>query len=82
MATSRSEIMAWLNRGKAQDASHVVVVCDTFDYDDFPVFCSSRDEAVKINDEYEKKEGYRVMEVYDLSLSIPDQMAERRAFHL
>jgi hypothetical protein len=38
MAATKQDIIGWLDRGKAQGATHVIVVCDTFDWDDYPVF--------------------------------------------
>jgi hypothetical protein len=28
----------WLRTAKEQGATHIIVVCDTFDYEDYPVY--------------------------------------------
>lgn len=38
MAATRNDIAGWLREARAQGATHMIVVCDTFDWDDFPVF--------------------------------------------
>ena len=38
MSTTRNEIRGWLKRGQRQKATHVIVVCDTFDHEDYPVY--------------------------------------------
>lgn len=45
MSTTKDDIRKWLERGKAQGASHLLVICDTYDWDDYPVFASSEAEA-------------------------------------
>ena len=40
MAATKKEIRQWLEHGKAQNATHMIVVCDTYDWEDYPVFIS------------------------------------------
>lgn len=37
MAATKEFIRNWLQRATKED-SHMLVVCDTFDYEDYPVF--------------------------------------------
>lgn len=81
MATSRPELIAWFNRGVEKEATHMIVVCDTFDHEDYPVYVPAgknpRTEAAK----YDGRNMQKIMEVYDLRLDRDEQMAEVRAFH-
>jgi hypothetical protein len=73
MGTSRETLMEWFKRGVEQKATHMVVVCDTFDYDDYPVYVDegeSPQEAVKAH----SGNMQRVMEVYNLKLPMNPQM--------
>jgi len=36
--TTAAQIKAWFDSGKEQGATHMLVVCDTFDHDDYPVY--------------------------------------------
>ena len=80
--TTRSEIAFWFDQGVKEKKTHLLVVCDTFDHEDYPVFAESDDDAINKYAEYNGKNMQRVMEVYDLKLSRTIQMGEFRAFHL
>lgn len=78
MAASRKDISEWFDRGKKMGATHLVVVCDTFDYTDFPRY------VMPGKDPYEACTGAnmeKVMEVYALHLNKEEQLKEYRAFH-
>ncbi len=36
--TTRQQISDWYDQGVTLDATHMLVVTDTFDYDDYPVY--------------------------------------------
>ncbi len=38
MTISRADIKRWFRNGKKNGATHMIVVCDTFDYEDYPVY--------------------------------------------
>lgn len=76
---SRKDIKRWFQEGKAQGATHMIVVCDEFSWEDYPVFVSAEED---VQEEYEKwKKKGRVMEVYSLHKNIEAQLNEHRAFH-
>lgn len=77
--TSRADIKEWFERGIEEKATHMIVVCDTFDYDDYPVFVSADQDAHTIVSEYNGKNMQSVMEVYNLSMDMEEQLQERRA---
>jgi hypothetical protein len=81
MGTTQSEIRTWLERAKARGATHVIVVCDTFDHEDYPVEVMSGEDVKQKYDDYNGKDMNRVMEVYNLGLDIESQLSEYRAFH-
>jgi hypothetical protein len=81
MGTSKAELREWFNEGVKMGATHMIVVCDTFDYEDYPVFVPP---DLSVRDEVNNSDGnnmQRVMEVYDLSMDREAQIAEVRAFH-
>lgn len=82
MAANKEEIRKWVDAGVETGATHVIIVCDRFDYDDFPVYVE-KGQSVKAKLSYYQKENmYSVMEVYNLSMDIETQMNEPRAWHL
>lgn len=70
-------ISDWFDRGVAKGATHMVVVCDTFDWEDYPHYVMPGEDPK----EYKPGEMQKVMEVYALHLPKLDQLGERRAFH-
>lgn len=82
MTASFNEISRWFDRGVAEGATHMVVECDTFDYDDYPVYANSAAEARKRVSDAATKDMTSVMEVYVLDPERKDeQMAAKRAFN-
>lgn len=80
MGTTREDISGWFDRGVSEGARYMLVVCDSFHYEDYPVFAKTDDECLEA---YRAPgEMQRVMEVYDLRSDKAEQMAERRAMHL
>ena len=42
--TTADQIRRWLQLAMGQDATHVIVVCDTFNYHDYPVIVGQGDD--------------------------------------
>lgn len=80
--TTREEIGAWFDRGVAQNATHMLVVCDTFDYDDYPAYATGDDNAVERYAYYSNASMQKVMEVYDLRMDKDTQLTSHRVFNL
>ena len=77
MAVTKEDISNWFDIGIKQQASHLIVVCDTFNHDDYPVFTNTDDECLARYKNPGKMQ--RVMEVYDLTADKSEQMCEHRA---
>ncbi len=83
MSATREEIRGWLMKGQAGGATHMVVVCDTFEYENFPVYVMpGTDVNDVIKDNSKPNEMLRVDECYSYALPLEAQLAERRAYHL
>ncbi len=79
MGTTQEDIRGWIKRGQEQNATHLIVVCDTFEHDDYPVFVSDKENVREVYEEYNNKNTQRVMEVYNLKQDIEKQLNEIRA---
>lgn len=82
MAATKQDILEWLRRGKESGATHVIVVCDTWDYEDYPVYINPGESVSEKLSYYQHADMQRVMEVYNLSMDIESQLAEGCAWHL
>lgn len=80
MAATRAEIADWFDMGAELRATHMIVVCDTFDWEDYPVFVREGEDVREIESRF-KGNMQKVMEVYNLSMDKTAQMAEHRAFN-
>ncbi len=81
MAATREDIVRWLSEGRKEKATHMVVVCDTYDWEDYPVYVLRNEKVREVYSEYDGKEMQRVMEVYSLKKDLESQLNEHRAFH-
>lgn len=82
MAASKDDIRRWLRNGEQQGATHVIVVCDTFEWEDYPVYVSSGEKVQDVIDKNANAPMQKIMEVYNLSLNIERQLNEFRAYHV
>jgi hypothetical protein len=81
MGTSKFEIREWLQSAQAEGATHLIVVVDTFDHEDYPVSVKPGQNVRDVYNQYNGSNMQRVMEVYALHLDWDSQLAEHRAFH-
>ena len=82
MATTQKEIREWLEGGKLEKATHMLVVCDTYDYDDYPVYVKPGQDPKAIYAHYHGPNMQKVMEVYSYNYDLEGQLGEFRACHL
>ena len=47
MAATRSDVDRWINHAKEIGAKYIISVCDTFDYDDYPVYVMLKENLEK-----------------------------------
>ncbi|MEV0733726.1 hypothetical protein [Polymorphospora sp. NPDC050346] len=82
METTFEDLSRWFDQGVAQRATHLIVVCDTFDYTDFPVYVQPGEDPRAVVDHEAAKSMQGIHEVYDLRLDKATQLQERRALRL
>jgi len=82
MAASREDIARWFERGFAEKKKYLLVVCDTFNYEDYPVFADSDEDCQKQYDEHNGKNMQAVMEIYNLHEDMIHQMNQFRCWSL
>lgn len=79
MATTRQDIKGWIEEAKENGATFVVIVCDTWDYEDYPVEVKPTQDVREVVKHYNGPNMQKVMEVYDLNKDINQQLAMHRA---
>lgn len=81
MGTTHQDIRRWLQEAKGDGGTHLIVVCDTFDHEDYPVVVKPGEDVRKKYEEYNGPNMQRVMEVYALHLDWESQLREDRSYH-
>ena len=76
MATTVENLRGWFKEGIQRGATHIVVVCDTYDWQDYPYYVMPDENVREVASRMEK-----VMEVYSLSRDREEQLSEFRAFN-
>lgn len=78
--TTKEDIRRWFESGKSQKATHMIIVCDTYDHEDYPVFVNEDQDVKEREAYYEHEHMQRVMEVYNLSMNMDEQLIKSRNF--
>jgi hypothetical protein len=82
MAATRDDLRAWFLRGQQEETlTHMVILCDTFDMSDYPVYVESKERALEYMGTTILPEGHKVMEVYNLHRDMEEQLAAYRAWY-
>ena len=81
MATTMEEIRTWLSRREPHH-THMIVVCDGFDYEDFPIWVDDSLKCQEVVDMIIRQPMQRIMEVYNLGEDLETQLNELRAYNI
>jgi hypothetical protein len=80
--TSQSDIRSWFKRGVEDGYEFMLIVCDTYDYGDFPVYTDKETFDERYAMHSNPKHMSKIMEVYNLKMDMESQLAEHRAFNI
>lgn len=74
-AATLSEIEAWYGEGESKGASHMIIACDSFDYEDYAIFVMPGSNPR----DHMPSNGDKVMECYSFALGWESQSKVWRA---
>ncbi len=63
MAATREDVDRWIETAKSNKSMYILSVCDTFDYDDYPVYCKDKKELIEEYSDHHGKNMQRVNEI-------------------
>lgn len=81
MAATPEDISKWFDHGVKMKDTHLIVVCDTYDNEDYPVYVTSKEDVHERVKHYSGPNMQKVMEVYSLVKDKQTQMLQRRSFN-
>ncbi len=63
MAATLQDIEQWKDEAKEKGATHIISVCDSFSYEDYPVFVMPGENLDERAEEYRGKNMQRINEI-------------------
>ena len=81
---SKEEITRMVMKGNTGEYSHVIIVVDRFDYQDYPVYVSYNENISEVIMKYQGgiNSLTGIMEIYNYNLDLEKQLNENRAYHI
>lgn len=79
--TTRMDLKVWFDMGVKQGATYMIVVCDTFDYGDYPAYVTKEENIHDCISYYRRASMQRIMEIYDLSIDRDKQLSTPRVYN-
>jgi len=77
----KDDIGIWFDNGIKLEATHMAVVCDTFDYENYPAYVNKNENANEKIAEFNRVTMQKVMEVYNLAMDKETQLNQFRVFN-
>jgi len=77
MPATIKDIRRWIKDAQEQNATHLIVVCDTFDWEDYYIAVKPDQDLQAVITAHDGPNMQKVMEIYDLSLDINTQISRR-----
>ena len=81
MAFTKEDISNCFDRGVTQKATHMLIVCDTYDWEDYPVYVMPGEDVLAIYKEHMGPNMQKVMEVYNLKQPKEKQLNQVRCLN-
>jgi len=81
MASSKKDIEVWFDQGVKQDDTHMIIICDTFDWSDYPIYVKKGQKVEEIVDLQNGNNMQKVVEVYDLKQDKMEQINQKVAMN-
>lgn len=82
MAASYEDVRRWVYGGNNGTNSHLIVVCDKWDWEDYPVYVKNGEDIKKYISEYQDAQRMSgINEIYNYSLDLESQLREGHAWH-
>lgn len=78
---SKQILRRWFDHGKSQGYDYMIVVCDTSNMEDYPVYAYERDYFLVESETRHESVSNRIMEIYDLWADPINQLNAWRVYN-
>ena len=69
MAASREDVNRWIDMAKEKKTPFILSVCDTFDWDDYPIYCENTKELLE---KHLTHDGVNMQRINEIIQTLPD----------
>lgn len=81
--TTKNDIKNWFIKGKTDDIySHMIIVCDTYDYEDYPIYVKTTDNIHEVIKIYDNVNMQKIMEIYKFDIDMNKQLEHHRSYNI
>lgn len=80
MVTTKADIKRWFKHGMANNQKWMLIVCDTFNYEDYPAYAKDDSEFWDKYDHYDDNNMQKIMETYNLEKDMNEQLGYNRCY--
>lgn len=78
---TREDIKNWIKQAPLE-STHMLVICDTFDYKDYPKYIIHDEETIAdLRNKY-NVDMQKIMEIYNLKMDVESQLNQFRSWNL
>lgn len=81
MSATKEKLRTWLEEGKEKGATHLIVTCDQFEYETYPVFVMPGEDPQDRTEKLDQDIMQKVMGVYAIFLPWEEQLNAHRSFN-
>jgi len=67
MTLTRKEKEEWISQAGSMRTSFLIIVCDTFDWDDYPVYVMPGQDIKERFDHFNNKNMQKIIEIFEFS---------------
>ena len=82
MAANKEDIRIWFMKALKDKATHMIIVCDTFDWEDFPAYVFKNEDVTEVMNKYDGINMCKIMEVYKMSEDMETQLNLTRCYNI
>lgn len=79
MTATFQDVERWVREAERKKAAFLIVAVDRFDHENYPIYVMPGEDFWAKLPNGDNMQGFD--EVYDMSMDLDDQLAERRAYH-